>query len=141
MKCSSFQQARAVVRQVDEARRAFAIHYSSQLLRASASWNNVPYQAYAAGVPELVVRKITIPAYGVLRWHEHPMPTAAYVLAGEITVEEPDGKQQRFTTGQVIPEPVNTVHRGVVSDKETVFIVFYAGVKEMPLSKSTDHVL
>jgi hypothetical protein len=126
LKCSSFQQARAVVRQVDEARRAFAIHHSSQLLRASVSWNNVPYQAYAAGVPELVVRKITIPAHGVLR---------------EITVEEPDGKQQRCTTGQVIPEPVNTVHRGVVSDKETVFIVFSAGVKEMPLSKSTEHVL
>lgn len=108
---------------------------SETLLRTSASWNNVPYQAYAAGVPELVVRKITIPAHGVLRWHEHPMPTAAYVLSGEITVEEPDGKQQHFSTGQVIPEPVNTVHRGVVGEAEAVFIVFYAGVKEMPLSK------
>ena len=108
---------------------------SETLLRTSSAWNNVPYQAYAEGVPELVVRKITIPAHGVLRWHQHPMPTAAYVLSGEITVEEPDGKTQRFTAGQVIPEPVNTVHRGVVGDEEAVFIVFYAGVKEMPLSK------
>ncbi len=108
---------------------------SETLLRTSSAWNNVPYQAYAEGVPELVVRKITIPAHGVLRWHEHPMPTAAYVLSGEITVEEPDGKTQHFAAGQVIPEPVNTVHRGVVGDEEAVFIVFYAGVKEMPLSK------
>jgi quercetin dioxygenase-like cupin family protein len=116
---------------------------SETLLRTNTSWNNVPYEAYAAGVPEIVVRKITIPAHGVLRWHEHPMPTAAYVLAGEITVEEPDGqtegqtegKQQHFTAGQVIPEPVNTVHRGTVGDTDAVFIVFYAGVKEMPLAK------
>ena len=108
---------------------------SETLLRTSSAWNNVPYQAYARGVPELVVRKITIPAHGALRWHEHPMPTAAYVLSGEITVEEPDGKTQHFAAGHVIPEPVNTMHRGVVGDEEAVFIVFYAGVKEMPLSK------
>ncbi len=105
------------------------------LLRASSSWNNVAYQAYPAGSPEISVLKITIPAKCVLRWHEHPMPTAAYVLSGEITVEEPDGKMQRFTAGQVIPEPVNTVHRGTVGDTDAVFIVFYAGVKEMPLAK------
>ena len=105
------------------------------LLRATASWNNIPYQAYPAGVPEIAVLKITIPAKCVLRWHEHPMPTAAYVLSGEITVEEPDGKMQHFAAGQVIPEPVNTVHRGTVGDTDAVFIVFYAGVKEMPLAK------
>ncbi len=105
------------------------------LLHTTTSWNNIPYQAYPAGTPELVVRKITIPAHGVLQWHEHPMPTAAYVLSGEITVEEPGGKKQHFAAGQVIPEPVNTVHRGVVGDQEAVFIVLYAGVKEMPLAK------
>ncbi len=105
------------------------------LLRADSSWNNVAYQAYPAGSPEITVLKITIPAKCVLRWHEHPMPTAAYVLSGEITVEEQDGKQQRFVAGQVIPEPVNTVHRGTVGDTDAVFIVFYAGVKEMPLAK------
>lgn len=105
------------------------------LLRATTSWNNVPYQAYPAGSPEITILKITIPAHGQLRWHEHPMPTAAYVLSGEITVEEPDGKTQHFTAGQVIPEPVHTVHRGVVGDTDAVFIVFYAGVKEMPLAQ------
>jgi quercetin dioxygenase-like cupin family protein len=105
------------------------------LLRATASWNGVPYQPYPTGAPEISVLKITIPAKCVLRWHEHPMPTAAYVLSGEIKVEEPDGKTQHFAAGQVIPEPVNTVHRGTVGETDAVFIVFYAGVKEMPLAK------
>lgn len=64
------------------------------------------------------------------------MPTAAYVLSGEITVEEPDGNKQHFTAGQVIPEPVTMEHRGTGGDTPAVFIVFYAGVKEMPLAKS-----
>lgn len=105
------------------------------LLRTSTSWNGVPYQSYPVGVPEISTLKINIPAKCVLNWHEHPMPTAAYVLSGEITVEEPDGRQQRFTAGQVIQEPVNTIHRGVVGETDAVFIVFYAGVKGMPLSK------
>ncbi len=104
------------------------------LLRTTASWNGAPYPAYPEGAPEISVLKITIPAKCVLRWHEHPMPTAAYVLTGEITVEEPDGNTQRFVAGQVIPEPVNTVHRGTVGDTDAVFIVFYAGIKEMPLA-------
>ncbi|MBL8202996.1 MAG: cupin domain-containing protein [Blastocatellia bacterium] len=104
------------------------------LLRTSASWNNASYQAYPAGVPEITVLKITIPAHEQLRWHEHPMPTAAYVLSGEITVEEQDGNKRHFTAGQVIPEPVRTVHRGTVGATPAVFIVFYAGVKEMPLA-------
>lgn len=41
------------------------------LLRATTAWNNVPYRAYATGVPEITVLKITIPAKGILRWHEH----------------------------------------------------------------------
>ncbi len=63
------------------------------------------------------------------------MPSAAYVLSGEITVEEQGGKQRRFTAGEVIPEPVNTVHRGVVGAQDAIFVVFYAAVKDMPLAE------
>ena len=78
--------------------------------------------------------KITVPAQGELPWHTHPMPTAAYVVSGEITVMEPGGKQRHFSAGEVIPETVNALHRGVVGDAPAVFIVFYPGVKGMPLS-------
>lgn len=108
---------------------------SETLLQAHSAWDNTPYEAYPEGVPELTVRRITIPADGELAWHTHQMPNAAYVLSGEITVEGPNGSKRHFSAGQVIPETVNTLHRGVVGDKPAVFIVFYAGVKGMPLSK------
>lgn len=107
---------------------------SETLLRTNAAWDDVPYRSYPKGVPELTVLRITVPARGELRWHTHLMPTAAYVVSGEITIEAKGGLKRHFTTGQVIPETVGSVHRGVVGDRPAEFIVFYAGVKGMRLS-------
>jgi quercetin dioxygenase-like cupin family protein len=107
---------------------------SEILLRATSSWDGALYKAYPKGAPELTVRRIEIPAGGALVLHKHPMPSAAYVLSGEITVEEPSGAKRHFTAGQVLPETVNAAHRGVVGATPAVFIVFYAGVKGMELS-------
>jgi len=105
------------------------------LLNAAASWDGAPYEAYPEGRPQLSVRKITIPAHGELEWHAHPMPSAAYVLAGEITVvAQKDGRQHHFAAGEVIAETVNSGHRGFVGDQPAVFIVFYAGVTGMELA-------
>jgi quercetin dioxygenase-like cupin family protein len=109
---------------------------SETLLRADSSWNNTPYSAYPEGAPELTVLKITIPAHGTLPSHSHPMPNAAYILSGEITVEDQSGTTRHFSAGQVIPETVNTFHKGVVGDAPAIFIVFYPAVKGMPLSVS-----
>ena len=106
-----------------------------ELMRADASWNGVAYRAYPQGTAEPVVAKITIPAHKELGWHSHPMPSFAYVLSGEITVEDKDGNKKRFTAGDVMPETVNTAHRGLVGDRPATFIVFYAGTKGMPLSQ------
>jgi quercetin dioxygenase-like cupin family protein len=108
---------------------------SETLLRTDSAWNGARYEAYAKGAPELTVLKITIPAHEKLSWHTHPMPNVAYVLSGEITVEEQGSAKRHFSAGQVIPEMVNTVHRGVAGDTPAVLIVFYAGVQGMPLSE------
>jgi quercetin dioxygenase-like cupin family protein len=106
------------------------------LLRTSSAWDGVPYEAYPKGPPELSVLRITIAPHSKLKWHTHPMPNGAYMLSGELTVEEPSGnKNQHFVAGQVVPETVNTLHRGVAGDQPVVLIVFYAGVKGMPLAK------
>lgn len=105
------------------------------LLHTTTAWDGAQYTAYPAGAPELTVLKITIPAHGVLPWHKHPMPTAGYIVSGEITVEEKNGTKRHFTAGQVIPETVDTLHRGVVGDAPAVFIVFYPGVMGLPLSQ------
>jgi quercetin dioxygenase-like cupin family protein len=109
---------------------------SETLLRSSSAWDGTPYEAYSKGAPELSVLRITIPPHSKLKWHTHPMPNAAYIESGEITVEEPSGdKKRHFVAGQVVPETVNTLHRGVAGDQPVVLIVFYAGVKGMPLAK------
>ena len=105
------------------------------LLRATSAWNNVPYGAYPAGSPEITVLRMTVQAHSELPWHTHPMPNAAYVVSGDITVEQENGVKRHFTAGEVIPETVNTLHRGTVGDQPAEFIVFYAGVKDMPLSE------
>lgn len=106
------------------------------LLRSSSSWDGTPYASYPAGSPELTVLKITIPANTALPWHTHPMPNAAYILSGEIVLEKKEtGEKKLLTQGQVLPEVVGQLHRGVTGNAPVVLIVFYAGTKGMPLSQ------
>jgi quercetin dioxygenase-like cupin family protein len=93
---------------------------SEILLRASASWNGTPYVAYPNGRPQLTVVKVSVPAHGQLPWHMHPIPNAAYVESGDITVEDQHGTKRHFSQGQVIPETVNILHRGFIGDKPAV---------------------
>ena len=109
---------------------------SETLLQSRSSWDGEPYTAYPAGQPELSVLKITIPPHTQLKWHTHPMPNAGYILSGELTLEKKeDGKRQHFSAGQVVPEMVDALHRGVTGDAPVTLIVFYAGIEGMPLSK------
>ncbi|CAB3775143.1 cupin domain-containing protein [Paraburkholderia humisilvae] len=108
------------------------------LLKTDASWDGARYKSYPSGRPQISVLRIEIPPHTSLPWHTHPMPNAAYVLGGELTVEKPDGGKQRITVGQVLPETVGTVHRGVTGDNPVTLIVFYAGSDGLPLSERTD---
>ena len=109
------------------------------LLQSSSSWDGVPYQYYPNSPPELTVLKITIPANTELPWHTHPMPSVAYVLSGKLTVElQENGEKKTLTTGQVLPDVIEKIHRGVTGDTPAVLIVFYAGTNGMPLSHSVE---
>ena len=106
------------------------------LLRAGSSWDGVPYKAYPAGKPELSVLKITIPPHTALQWHGHPIPNAAYVISGELTVElKQTGEKRAITAGQALAEVVDTIHRGVSGNEPVVLIVFYTGAAGVPLSQ------
>jgi quercetin dioxygenase-like cupin family protein len=71
-----------------------------------------------------------------LPWHSHPIPNAAYVVSGELTVEKQStGEKKVLTAGQVLPELVGQVHRGTAGDEPVVLIVFYAGTKGTPLAQ------
>ena len=107
-----------------------------QLIKTSESWDGAPYAPYPLGPPEITVLKIIIPANTALGWHTHPMPNVAYVMSGELFVETRDGKHKLLLKpGQVLPEVVQTEHRGTSGNQPVELIVFYAGGKGMPLSQ------
>lgn len=105
------------------------------LLKTTSSWDGTPYKSYPSGQPEITVLKITIAPHSALKWHTHPIPNAAYVLSGELTIEKKDGTRQHFTAGQAVTETVDILHRGVTGDQPVTLIVFYAGAPGVPLSQ------
>ncbi|MDR2489126.1 MAG: cupin domain-containing protein [Desulfovibrio sp.] len=106
------------------------------LLGSSSAWDGSAYTAYPAERPQLSVLRISIAPRTVLAWHSHPMPNAAYVLSGELTVEKLDGTKRRFMEGETVAEMVGVTHRGVAGERPVVLIVFYAGAPGMPLSEA-----
>lgn len=113
---------------------------SKTLLWASSSWDGEPYRSYPSGKPELSILKITLAPHTELEWHSHPMPNAAYIVAGELTLERKrDGKKQRFTAGQALSETVDTFHRGLAGSEPVVLIAFYAGSVGVPLTQPLRH--
>lgn len=108
---------------------------SSTLLKATASWNDIRYVAYPAGQPQLTTLRMTIPAHAKLEWHKHKMPNTAYIVSGELTLEEKDtGRKATYRVGQSFAESVDNVHRGTTDAEPVVVIVTYAGVVGLPLS-------
>lgn len=105
------------------------------LLKSTTSWDGVSYGSYPAGEPELTLVRIVIPSHTALHWHTHPMPNAAYVVRGELTVVQHDnGATRKLIGGQTLPEMVGTVHRGYTGPEPVELLVFYAGTPGMPLS-------
>jgi len=104
-------------------------------IKEVASWEGTPYKSYPAGQPQLTILEITIPPHTALPWHQHPVPNAAYVVSGDLTIEDrTSGKSHKVTAGQGFAESVNSSHRGVTGDRQAVVIVTYSGVEGIPLS-------
>lgn len=115
--------------------QALAEVHAETLLRTTSSWDGVPYPSYPDGPPEISLVRLTIPPNTSLPWHTHPMPNAAYVVSGEITVEKKsDGEVRKLKAGDVLAEMVDAVHRGTAGSEPVVLLVFYAGTPGMPLS-------
>jgi quercetin dioxygenase-like cupin family protein len=105
---------------------------SQTLLQTTRSWDGVKYRHYPRGQPELTVLKITIPPNTQLKLHHHPMPNAAYVVSGTLTVSNQGGSKHKIiTSGHVLPEMVNTLHYGRSGNQAVELIVFYAGTPGM----------
>jgi quercetin dioxygenase-like cupin family protein len=110
-----------------------------KLLETEKSWDGILYKEYPMGTPQLSVLKITVAPNTSLAWHEHPTPNAAYVLNGVLTVEKKaTGEKCLLKAGEVLPEMVDSAHRGYTGQEGVTLVVFYAGQKGLPLSKPTE---
>lgn len=108
---------------------------STVLIKTTLSWNDVRYEGYPAGQPELTTVRMTIPANAKLPWHSHLMPNIAFILSGELTVEErATGRTATYRAGQAFAESVGSVHRGVAGEEPVDVVVTYAGSQGQPLS-------
>lgn len=105
------------------------------LVHSDKAWNGTPYERYGAGHPELTVLRMHIPAHTTLPWHTHPMPNAAYIISGHLTIEDKvTGQKKRYNAGEALPESVDTVHRGMTDSEDVIVVVTYAGTPGTPLS-------
>jgi len=106
------------------------------LLESRTSWDGTAYTNYPDAAPRLSVLKLSIPANTPLQWHTHPIPNAAYILSGELTIERrEDGHRKRFKQGEAVAEMVNRSHRGITGNEPVELVVFYAGGEGIPLSE------
>ena len=113
-----------------------SIVHAETLLRTSSSWDGEAYKSYPPGQPQLSILKITLAPHTQLAWHSHPMPSAAHIVAEELTLErQKDGKKQQFAAGHAVSETVDTFHRGVAVNEPVVLIVFYAGRPGLSLTQ------
>ena len=105
------------------------------LVQSTKSWNGKTLPLYKKGQPEIAVLKLTVPPKAIVPWHTHPVMIAAYILQGEITVKTDKNEKNVLKKGDAIVEVVETLHHAVNEGKEdTIIIVFYAGIKNVPNS-------
>jgi quercetin dioxygenase-like cupin family protein len=104
------------------------------LVQSTSSWDGSSFPTYPSGKPEITILKITIAPHTTMKWHSHSLPSAGYVLSGDLTIEKKDGTKCHLSAGQAVLETMNTVHRGISGTSPVVLVVFYAGTPGLPLS-------
>ena len=108
---------------------------SAQVLMSTATTWDGESLRYPAGPPKLTALRIEIAPGAETGWHQHPMPSLAYIAEGELEVRLKDGRSQRLKAGDTFAEVVDTLHNGHnPGGGPARLIVFYLGVAAMPLS-------
>ena len=104
------------------------------LLKTSTSWDGKPL-VYPQGPAEVTALIVEIAAGGQTGWHEHSVPSFAYVLEGTLEVTQGDGATRLLHAGDTLPEVVQTLHNGrALGDKPVKLFVLYTGVVGQPLT-------
>ena len=104
------------------------------LLKTASTWDGRLIQ-YPSGSAEATGLLVELPVGGETGWHEHPVPSFAYVLQGDLEVQLRDGRSKRLHVGEAFAEVVNTPHNGRNVGAEPVkILVFYTGLVGTPVT-------
>lgn len=108
----------------------------NRLCATSQSWDGAKLPHYPAGEPEIVIKKITIPAGARLQLHKHPVINAGYVIQGTLKVICTTNESRIFHQGDCIVEVVEKAHYGENIGSDNVeLIMFYASTPGTSLSE------
>jgi quercetin dioxygenase-like cupin family protein len=97
------------------------------LLKTTTSWDGKPI-VYPQGQAEVTALIVEIAAGAQTGWHEHPVPSFAYVLEGTLEVTRGSGETKLLHAGDTLAEVVSTLHTGRAMDGNSVkLLVLYTG--------------
>ncbi len=104
------------------------------LLKTTTTWDAKPI-VYPQGQAEITALIVEIAAGAQTGWHEHPVPSFAYVLEGTLEVTRGTGETKVLRVGDVLPEVVSTLHNGrALEGKSVKLLVLYTGSVEKKLT-------
>ena len=99
----------------------------TQLLKTSSGWDGKQI-VYPEGQAELTALLIEIAPGESTGWHQHPVPSFAFLLDGILEITLTDGRVKRVQPGEALSEVTDTMHMGRALGKIPVrLVVFYAG--------------
>jgi quercetin dioxygenase-like cupin family protein len=108
---------------------------SKILLRTQTSWDGKPL-SFKAGPMEMTAIYIEIAPGAQTGWHQHPVPSFAYMLDGELEVSIRDGRSNHLKAGDAVAEVVSVLHNGrnPSPTQPAKLVVFYTGGIGIPLT-------
>jgi quercetin dioxygenase-like cupin family protein len=106
---------------------------STSVLKTTSTWNGAQINYFETKCPEVEAVIVDLPANASTPIHLHPVNNYAYILEGQVTVQEGDlvngklvvRKSSTFTKGQAFAEVVNTWHVGTAGPAGVKILVWY----------------
>jgi quercetin dioxygenase-like cupin family protein len=113
---------------------------STSVLKTSSTWNGAQIKYFETKCPEVDAVIVDLPANASTAIHLHPVNNYAYILEGQVTVQEGDlvdgklvvRKSSTFTKGQAFAEVVNTWHVGTAGPAGVKILVWYTTEEGYP---------
>ena len=97
------------------------------LLKTTSGWDGEQI-VYPEGQAEMTALLIEIAPGESTGWHQHPVPSFAFLLDGTLEITLADGRVKRMQPGEALSEVTDTMHVGRALSKTPVkIVVFYAG--------------